>query len=333
MISIRNTSRDPHFNLALEEYVVKYMDPKEDYVILWQNEPSVIIGRNQNTIEEINVKYIKDNNIHVVRRLSGGGAVYHDLGNLNFTFIVRSSSDVVSNFRKFTEPVVNALKSFGVNAEFTGRNDITIDGKKFSGNAQYYYGDRLLHHGTILFNSDLAVVQNALNVKPDKIESKGVKSVRSRVTNIYPYLKEEISLENFKDSMLKLLMQDEGYKEKEYTLTEKDLTVIRELMEKRYSLWKWNYGESPECNIEKGKRFAGGKLDLRFNVKGGNESTISHIKILGDFFGKKEITELESKLVGTLYKENNVRDLLNSLDFENYFAGITIDNFIDCMFY
>jgi lipoate---protein ligase len=333
MISIRNTSRDPHFNLALEEYVVKYMGPKEDYVILWQNEPSVIIGRNQNTIEEINVKYIKDNNIHVVRRLSGGGAVYHDLGNLNFTFIVKSSSDVVSNFRKFTEPVVNALKSFGVNAEFSGRNDITIEGKKFSGNAQYYYGDRLLHHGTILFNSDLTVVQDALNVKPDKIESKGVKSVRSRVTNIYPYLEKEISLEDFKTAMLKLLMQDKNYMEKEYTLTEKDLSVIRELMEKRYSLWQWNYGQSPEFNIEKGKRFPGGKLDLRFNVKGGNESTISHIKILGDFFGKKEVTELESKLVGTLYKEDNVRKLLNSLDFENYFAGITMDDFIDCMFY
>jgi lipoate-protein ligase A len=333
MISIRNSCKDPHFNLALEEYVVKYMNPNEDYVILWQNEPSVIIGRNQNTIEEINVKYIKDNNINVVRRLSGGGAVYHDLGNLNFTFIVKSSSDVVSNFRKFTEPIVNALKSFGVNAEFTGRNDIVIEGKKFSGNAQYYYADRLLHHGTILFNSDLTVVQAALNVKPDKIESKGVKSVRSRVTTIYPYLKEDISLEDFKDALLKFLMDDENYKEKEYILTEKDLSVVKELMEKRYSLWGWNYGESPEFNIEKSKRYAGGKLDLRFNVKGGSISTIDYIKILGDFFGKKEINELESKLTGTLYREENVRVVLNSLDFENYFANITIDDFIDCMFY
>lgn len=333
MISIKNSSRDPHFNLALEEYVVKYMDPKEDYVILWQNEPSVIIGRNQNTIEEINVKYIKDNNINVVRRLSGGGAVYHDLGNLNFTFIVKSSSDVVSNFKKFTEPVINALKSFGVAAEFSGRNDITIDGKKFSGNAQYYHGNRLLHHGTILFNSDLTVVQDALNVKADKIESKGVKSVRSRVTNIYPYLREKISITDFMDALLKFLMADENYKKKEYILTEKDLSIIKELMEKRYSLWEWNYGESPEFNMEKNKRFAGGKLDLRFNVKGENQSTISNIKILGDFFGKKEINELESNLMGTMYKEEKVRDVLNSLDFENYFTNITIDDFIDCMFY
>lgn len=333
MISIRNTCKDPHFNLALEEYVVKYMNPNEDYVLLWQNEPSVIIGRNQNTIEELNVKYIKDNNINVVRRLSGGGAVYHDLGNLNFTFIVKSTSDVVSNFRKFTEPIINALKSFCVNAEFTGRNDIVIDGKKFSGNAQYYYGDRLLHHGTILFNSDLSVVQDALNVKADKIESKGVKSVRSRVTNIYPYLKEAISLEDFKDALLKFLMNDENYKEKEYILTQKDLDAVGALMNNRYSLWEWNYGESPEFNVEKNKRFAGGKLDLRFNVKGEKGSTISHIKILGDFFGKKEIGELEKKLAGTLYREDEVRNLLRTIDFENYFANITINDFIDCMFY
>jgi lipoate-protein ligase A len=135
------------------------------------------------------------------------------------------------------------------------------------------------------------------------------------------------------DAMLKFLMKDENYKGKEYILSEKDLSVVKELMEKRYSLWEWNYGESPEFNIEKNKRFAGGKLDLRFNVKGGNQSTISYMKILGDFFGKKEINELESKLIGVLYKEENVRGVLNSIDFENYFANITIDDFIDCMFY
>lgn len=333
MISIRNNCKDPHFNLALEEYVIKHMDPGSEYVILWQNEPSVIIGRNQNTIEEINLKYIKDNNINVVRRLSGGGAVYHDLGNLNFTFIVRNNSDVADNFKKFTEPIVSLLKSLGVDAQFTGRNDITIDGKKFSGNAQYYYKARLLHHGTILFNSDLAKVQEALNVGHDKIESKGVRSVRSRVTNIQPYLKDNISLDGFKDALLKFLLNDENYKEKEYILTDKDLLSINELVEKKYSTWEWNYGESPEFNIEKSKRFAGGKLDLRFNVKRDKVSTISQIRILGDFFGKKEIAELETRLVGTLYKEEEVRNLLSSINFESYFAGITIDEFIQCMFY
>ncbi len=330
MISIRNECKDPHFNLALDEYATKYLDPSEDYVILWQNEPSIIIGRNQNTIEEINLKYVNEHKINVVRRVSGGGAVYHDLGNLNFTFVVNNDKDVVSNFKKFTEPVINALKILGVNAEFSGRNDITIDVKKFSGNAQYYTGKRLMHHGTILFNSDLSVVQAALNVKQDKIESKGVKSVRSRVTNVYPYLPNKISIEEFKDTLLKFFMQDENYKEKEYILTEEDLAKINELKENKYSTWEWNYGQSPDFDIEKGKRYAGGKLELRFNV---SEGKIQALKIFGDFFGKKEVSDIAALLIGKLYKEEAIKEALSSLDFENYFSGITIEDFIECMFY
>ena len=330
MISIRNLCKDPHFNLALEEYAVKYLNPKEDYIILWQNEPSVIIGRNQNTIEEINSKYINENNINVVRRLSGGGAVYHDLGNLNFTFIVNNEKDVASNFKKFTEPVINALKELDITAEFSGRNDITIEGKKFSGNAQYYFGNRLLHHGTILFNSDLTVVQNTLNVKMDKIESKGVKSVKSRVTNVYPYLENKIDIDEFKDTLLKFFLNNDNYKDTEYILSEADLSAIRELMDKRYSRWEWNYGESPAFDIEKGKRFTGGKLELRFNVRDGKISTI---KILGDFFGKNEVNELEALLSNKQYREEAIREVLSSIVFEDYFAGITADDFIECMFY
>ncbi len=175
MLNIVNESTDPpRFNLALEEYAINHLHPRGgDAVIIWQNEPTVVIGRNQNTIEEINQAYIEANGIHVVRRLSGGGAVYHDLGNLNFTYIVPSGPKVITNFRKFTAPVLKALQSLGVPAEFSGRNDLTIEGKKFSGNAQYWSKDRLLHHGTILFNSDLNVVQAALRVKPEKLVSKG----------------------------------------------------------------------------------------------------------------------------------------------------------------
>lgn len=330
MISIRNENKDPHFNLALEEYALKYMSPEEDYIILWQNSPSVIIGCNQNTAEEINARYIKDNNINVVRRLSGGGAVYHDLGNLNFTFVVGSDKDVASNFRKFTEPVINALQKLGVNAEFSGRNDITIDGKKFSGNAQYYYRNRLFHHGTLLFNSDLSVVQEALNVKQDKIESKGVKSVRSRVTNIYPYLEDKVSIEEFKDTLLKFMMEDENYREKEYILTEEDLSAIRSLMEKRYLNWEWNYGQSPAFEVEKGRRFEGGRLELKFNVEKGK---ITDIRLFGDFFGKKDTREIEELLKNQEYREETVRAALVSIDLNEYLSGITLDNFIECLFY
>jgi lipoate---protein ligase len=217
-----------------------------------------------------------------------------------------------------------------IQAEFSGRNDITIDGKKFSGNAQYYYRNRLLHHGTILFNSDLSVVQDALNVKQEKIESKGVKSVKNRVTNVYPYLQNKITIDEFKDTLLKFFMNNEKYKEKEYIILEDELNKIDELMKTRFSKWEWNYGESPAFDIEKGKRFAGGKLELKFNVIDG---IIKKFKITGDFFGKKEVTELETLLEGKKYRELDIKNLLENTDFQNYFAGITIDDFMDCMFY
>lgn len=217
MIRIINEHRDPRINLAVEEYALNYLDPNEEYVILWQNEPTVVVGRNQNTVAEVNGPFIKERGIHVVRRLSGGGAVYHDLGNLNFTFIVDAQKERVSNFEYFTRPVIEALASFGVKAEFSGRNDITIDGKKFSGNAQYWSKNRLLHHGTILFNSDLDVVGQALNVQADKLQSKGVKSVRSRVTNIYPYMPNPISIEEFKAVLLEFLIPG---KRQDYTLSD-----------------------------------------------------------------------------------------------------------------
>lgn len=330
MISIRNESKDPRYNLALEEYAFYHFNPNHEYVILWQNEPSVIIGRNQNTIEEINSKFIKEHNINVVRRMSGGGAVYHDLGNLNYTFIVNSNQDVISNFKKFTQPVVSALAKLGVQAEFSGRNDITIDGKKFSGNAQHYAKNRLLHHGTILFNSDLHVVQEALNVKIDKLQSKGVKSVRSRVTNVYPYLKEKVSVDEFKDTLMKFILNDDSYREKEYLLTEAELTAVKDLMNRKYQTWEWNYGESPAFEVEKSQRFEGGNLSLKFNVKDG---TLQELRIFGDYFGKEDTSDIEKLLKDKQFQEQTIRKVLQSIDLGAYFTGITADNFIECMFY
>ena len=182
MLYIDNSiSTDPHFNLAAEEYVLKNLDPEEEYLLLWQNEPSIIIGRHQNTLAEINLDYVRENKIHVVRRLSGGGAVYHDLGNLNFTFIKKAVQSDLLDFKSFTEPVIRALAKLGVKAELKGRNDLTIDGRKFSGNAQYLYKNNILSHGTLLFDSDLTRLQRPSRYKRTKIESKGVKSVRSQV--------------------------------------------------------------------------------------------------------------------------------------------------------
>lgn len=330
MKSIYNPSTDPHFNLALEEYVLKYLDPQEDFVILWQNSPSIIIGRNQNTVEEINSKYVKENDISVVRRLSGGGAVYHDSGNLNFTFIVKNDQDSVSNYRKFTKPVIDALNRLGIPAEFSGRNDITIEGKKFSGNAQYYYRNRLLHHGTLLYNSELTRLQEALQVRGDKISSKGIKSVRSRVTNIADYMQEVVPIQSFRDVLLKYIFEYQNQDHEEYILTEEDKKRIYEIMQSRYMTWEWNFGESPDYHIQKTKRFTGGLLDIRFNVHQGN---ISEIKIFGDFLSHCDVTELANQLIGIKYEESAILNKLRDFDLSNYLGSISLEEVLECLFY
>ncbi|MET1013555.1 MAG: lipoate--protein ligase, partial [Paenisporosarcina sp.] len=194
---------DPRINLAIEEYALKTMDvDKDSFFLFYINEPSIIIGKNQNTIEEIDTDYVDSNGIHVVRRLSGGGAVYHDLGNLNFSFITKDDGDSFRNFKKFTQPIVDALKEMGVDAELSGRNDILAGGRKISGNAQFSTKGRMFSHGTLMFDTEIEAVVSALKVRKDKIESKGIKSIRSRVANIMEFLEEPISIDDFR---LKLL--------------------------------------------------------------------------------------------------------------------------------
>lgn len=327
---ISNNHTDPHYNLALEEYVLKHLDPQEDFVILWQNRPSIIIGRNQNTMEEINAEYVKKNDISVVRRLSGGGAVYHDFGNLNFTFIVKNDQDSVSNYRKFTKPVIDALNRIGIPAEFSGRNDITIEGKKFSGNAQYYYRNKLLHHGTLLYHSELTRLQEALKVRADKISSKGIKSVRSRVTNIADYMDHIVPINEFRDLLLKYIFEYQQQTPQEYILTDQDQQGILEIMNNRYMTWNWNFGESPDFHIQKSKRFTGGLLDIRFDVQQGK---ISQLKIYGDFLSSSDVSGLEERLTGLTYEETAITDGLKYLELSNFLGQITLDELIECLFY
>lgn len=326
MLYIPNEFQDPHYNLALEEYILKEKKFTETCIMLWQNEPSIIIGRFQNTIEEINVEYVNKHSIHVVRRISGGGAVYHDLGNLNFTFIEsRDSHDI--DFQKYTGPIIKALGKLGINAENSGRNDITIEGRKFSGNAQYKYRDKILHHGTILYDSRLDNVQEALNVKSEKIESKGIKSVRSRVTNISEYMKEPVPIKEFKKHLLTQLFDDSPIRE--YRLTLNDIERVECLMVDKYMTWEWNYGSSPAFNIQKTGRFPWGGIDIRLKV---DKGIIRNCTIFGDFFGDHDLGEFTNKLIGIMYREDKVRALLDEIDLREYFGRDISKELLEVLF-
>jgi lipoate---protein ligase len=319
---------DPRINLAIEEYALKNLDIDQTYLLFYINKPSIIIGKNQNTIEEINTEYVEDNNIIVVRRLSGGGAVYHDLGNLNFSFITKDDGDSFHNFRKFTEPVTNALHKLGVNAELSGRNDIEVEGRKISGNAQFSTKGRMFSHGTLLFDSEVDHVVSALKVKKDKIESKGIKSIRSRVANISEFLTEKITIEEFRTLLLKNIF--EGEEEiTEYVLTEEDWEKIHQLSEERYQNWEWNYGKSPKFNLQHSHRFPVGSIDVRLEV---NKGIIEDCKIYGDFFGVGDVSDIEEKLKNIRYEKNEIEKALADVEIPHYFGKVTKDEFINLIY-
>lgn len=324
-----NNSNDPRYNLAFEEYCFKHLDLKDDYVILWINGPAIIIGKNQNTIEEINQDFVNEKGIKVVRRITGGGAVYHDLGNLNFSIISMSSGPEKIDFKKYNIPIVKALEKLGVKCELTGRNDITLDGKKFSGIAQSVWRGRVLNHGTIMFDVELDVLSKALQVKQDKIESKGVKSVRSRVTNIKPYLTVDVDIYEFRDLLLKSIFEMEGLELEEHKLSQEDLDNIQKLFEEKYSTWEWNYGESPKATYKNYKRFDFGSIDIRFNVVNG---LIKDTKIFGDFFGTEDVALLEEKLNGVRYDKVEVSKAVENEPLQKYFGNISKEEFVDLMF-
>ncbi len=317
MIYIESTSTDPCYNLALEEYVFDSLDRSKDYFMLWQNDNAVIVGKYQNTAEEINQAVVDREGIRVVRRLSGGGAVYHDIGNLNYTLIVGQETTPDFDFRLFVLPVIDALTELGVTAGYTGRNDLTIDGKKFSGNAQYAKNGRIMHHGCIMLNTSLEKVQEALNVSPAKIESKSIKSVRSRVTTINEYAPRPISMESFKEVLKKHVLK--GRDDGTYELTDADRAAIGRLVRDKYGTWEWNYGRSPSCSIRRERKYDCGLVCAHMEVEHGQ---ISEVHLSGDFFGNRDLHELEEALTGLPLDEHLIEQL-SLLPVGEYIHGMT----------
>ena len=321
------TSHNIGMNLATEQYLMNDKDfGNESLVLFYYEEPCIIVGRNQNTLEEINHDYVKEHNIRVTRRLSGGGAVYQDLGNLCFSFVVPSDSEEFGDFKSFTQPIVDVLHQMGATtAEISGRNDILVDGKKFSGNAMYTKNGKTFSHGTLMLDVDLSVVAKALHVPEDKIASKGIKSVRSRVTNLRPFLSPEyqdIDVPTFRDDLIKGLFHVDDLseiKDKQYVVTPEDQQEIDKIYEQYYNNWDWVYGKSSEFTIKRRKHFDMGTIDARLDVKKG---VIKNIKFYGDFFGPEDVADLAKQLVGVKYDHDAIAAVLEKSGTQQYFNGI-----------
>ena len=319
MIYGTSPSTNPRFNLAMEQYLFEEAPHKGPWFLLWQNDNAIIVGRNQNTAAELDGEYTRARGIQVVRRTTGGGAVYHDLGNLNFTLIADGRNSEELDLHLFCQPVAAALKMLGVPVEVSGRNDMLIGGKKFSGNSQRIWRGRVLHHGTLLFDSDLTVLSSALRVPPDKLLQKGVASVRSRVANIKDYLPRAVTLQEFWG-----LLADEMFGGKApppYRFTPEDLGRIEEIKRSRYDTWEWNYGQSPEYDVKKEARIPGcGKLEIQLRVTKGR---VASCKIYGDYFGSRNSAEVEQALLGCPLEEKAVNAALAPMPVGEYFHNLT----------
>ncbi len=326
MLCIEREFTNPYFNIAAEEYVLRHFS--EDIFMLWRNEPCIIAGKHQNTLAEINVDYVRENNIPVVRRITGGGTVFHDLGNLNFTFVKNGKPEQLVNFRKFTQPIIEVLQQLGVEAKFEGRNDLTIQGKKFSGNAEHVHKNRVLHHGTLLFSAQLGNLSKALKVDPSKFSDKAVKSVRSRVTNISEHLTTPMDVMDFKHQILKHIQQTHPEMEI-VNFTDEDVKNIQKLADEKYQTWDWNFGYSPTYNFNRRLKANGGNVEFHFEVKDG---IIEKARIFGDYFSLYDTADIEVLLTGSRHDKNAIRQKLEAIEIQHYFKNFTKEEFIDGMF-
>ena len=328
MLYVQSDSTDPCYNLALEEYLFSHLADRQNCFMLWQNNKAVIVGKYQNTIAEINASYVESNHLKVVRRLSGGGAVYHDLGNVNFTFVENRQEGEAFDFAVFCRPIANALARLGVEVQISGRNDMTVQGKKFSGNAQYMKRGRVMHHGTIMFDSDLDAVESALSPSGEKLESKGHKSVRSRVTNLKPFIKKEINVTEFRDILRDYVAA--AHPLQTYSLNADDRAAVETLRDRVYSQWSWNYGFSPVYTHYKSRYIGGcGKIDIYLDIA---ESGVIHeVAFYGDFFSSDNPQVLSEKLKGCFLEREALSRVLEGVSIGMFFHNLSTEDFLNAL--
>ncbi len=327
MLYFISSSHQPAFNLASEEYLLKNYE--EDFFFLYSNSPALIVGKHQNTLAEINLEKTEEENIPVVRRLSGGGTVFHDEGNLNYCFIKRGEKGKLVDFQKYSQPIIDTLQKLKVDAKFEGKSDLTIDGKKFSGNASHVFKSKIMQHGTMLFSSDLKRLNQLLKVNPLKFKDRGIRSIRSRVTNISDYLSSPLSL----DAFSKLIIDELCISfpdAKAFELNNLDKEKIELLMSEKYNNWEWNYGYSPNYSFEKLSNFPGGVLlDVKLKIEKG---LIQKVELDGNCIKFERINSLKNILQNINHDKITVLKALKELKLDDYFNNLDENQLIKALF-
>lgn len=326
MFLYQSRSRDPYFNVATEEYFLKNFD--EDFFYLYVNEPSIIVGKHQNTMAEINVPYVYENNIKVVRRLSGGGTVFHDTGNLNYCFIQKGAEGYLVDFKKYAQPILDTLQSLHVNAYLKGKSDLVIDDLKFSGNAEHVYRKKVLHHGTMLFASELNKLNEAIKADWSKFSDRAVRSNRSKVTNIISHLNKPITIDEFRVEIISTILQQESNVEF-YQLTSEDEFEINKLVEEKYATWEWNFAYSPQYKFDRNFATENGVLNIGLSIEKG---LIREVKLSLNNNSFKTSDALEKALTDVPHHYLEVKKVLEPFFEYNTNLPITFAEILDAIF-
>ena len=320
---IESQSTSPYFNIAAEEYFLK--ESKDNFFLLYRNSPSVITGKHQNPLAEINLQFIRENQIHVARRFSGGGTVYHDLGNINYAFITTGISGQFVDFRKYVLPVIDFLSTYGIKAKSDGYNNLTTGGRKFSGNARHVCKNRTLHHGTLMYSVNLENLNSALYNDQEKYNSKAVRSVKAGVVNLSDLIQEKIDIQQFSVSFKNCISRI--YNGREYSVTAGDIQKIQELSFKKFSTWQWNFGYSPDYVFHNKILYNNSVIMLSVSVENGIILNISISTDTGAKFHK-----IEKQLTGARHDFDTIFNILKNCKFDGIFQGISSGYFVNAMF-
>ena len=320
MLCINQSKTDPYFNIASEEYLLRNF--ADDVIMLYINESSVIVGKHQNTLAEISYNLAKQKGITVVRRLSGGGAVYHDLGNLNFTFIKNGTPGKLVDFKGYTQPIIDALNEIGVNAKFGGHNSLLVNDKKFSGNAEHIFKNRVMHHGTILFSTNLETLGEVLYVSSSRFSDNAVKSVRAKTTNLNEHLPPAYTIAKLQSFLFNRLSES-AINANTYTFTNADTNSINELVANKYSTWDWNFGYSPSYTFNRNFTTNSSKTIIEVTVEKGE---ITEIIIKGDKFDEANVKLISQALTGVKHNEDDLQQVINVLPISNELKQQLVEN-------